>query len=97
MKTKKMPVKSEPAPESKKVRPISERAFTEIESIVNASLRELVFGVTHVDNHDAESAQECFTTVGMNVDRIQEIICASQGQLLRRDLSSLVDDPRGGS
>lgn len=53
---------------------IPDRVFEEIERLVNASLRELVFGEKHAENNEPDEAQNCFTTVGMNVDRIQELI-----------------------
>ena len=60
------------------------RQLEEIESLINSSIHELVFALQHLDQsleggganrqEETAAAVDCLLAVGLNVDRIQEMI-----------------------
>ena len=47
-----------------------------IERTINACIHELVYALHHIEENETEEAQDCLTTVGMNVDTVQQQILA---------------------
>ena len=64
----------QPPTNPERVASIPDPVLQEIERLVNATLRELVMGEHHAEDNQIEEAQNCFTTCGMNTDRIQDLL-----------------------
>lgn len=70
-----------PAPAPKPVYIISNEAVAEMEAILNSSIHELVFAFQFLGDDNTDDAQNALTTVGMNVDRVQEMIVAIEKEI----------------
>jgi hypothetical protein len=53
---------------------LSDSQFEEIESVIHSTIEELVVALIYLRDDEYEDAQECLTTSGANVDRVQEVI-----------------------
>ena len=57
---------------------IPDQVINDLEHLINCCIHELVFALHYLTNDDHESSMDCLTTVGLNVDCIQEQILAYQ-------------------
>ena len=61
-----------------RVAPIDDITWERIEHTINCSIHELVYALHHIEDDQFDEAQNCLTTVGMNVDTIQEQLLKHQ-------------------
>lgn len=63
-------------------RPMTDLQMTEVETVVHASVDELVFAKHFVEDDCLAEAQEALLTIAMNVERLQEMV---EGQRVKRN------------
>jgi hypothetical protein len=56
---------------------VSDAEMKEVESLVNATLRELVFLEQHANQFDVEDCESILCTIDLNVDRLRELLAPS--------------------